>query len=55
LYHDELRTTLRPVKAHLPVAYHDGMNVADSVRHGVMGAGKGVLVTALTMAAGLMF
>jgi uncharacterized protein len=36
-------------------AYHAGMNVADSVRHGLMGAGKGVLVTALTMAAGLMF
>jgi hypothetical protein len=36
-------------------AYHRGMSVADSVRHGVMGAGKGVLVTALTMAAGLMF
>jgi predicted RND superfamily exporter protein len=36
-------------------AYHQGMSVVDSVRHGVQGAGKGVLVTALTMAAGLMF
>lgn len=36
-------------------AYHSGMSVTDSVRHGVMGAGKGVFVTALTMAAGLMF
>jgi predicted RND superfamily exporter protein len=36
-------------------AYHRGMSVVDSVRHGVQGAGKGVFVTALTMAAGLMF
>ena len=31
------------------------MSVVDSARHGVMGAGKGVLVTGITMAAGLAF
>jgi predicted RND superfamily exporter protein len=36
-------------------AFQRGMSVVDSVRHGVEGAGKGVLVTGLTMAAGLAF
>jgi predicted RND superfamily exporter protein len=36
-------------------AYHRGMSVVDAVRHGVQGAGKGVLVTGITMAAGLAF
>jgi predicted RND superfamily exporter protein len=36
-------------------AYHRGMSVVDAVRHGVQGAGKGVLVTGITMAAGLVF
>jgi predicted RND superfamily exporter protein len=36
-------------------AYHRGLGVVDSVREGVQGAGKGVLVTGLTMAFGLAF
>jgi uncharacterized protein len=36
-------------------AYARGINAVDAVRHGVEGAGKGVLVTGLTMAAGLVF
>jgi uncharacterized protein len=36
-------------------AYHRGLSVVDSVREGVQGAGKGVLVTGLTMAFGLAF
>ncbi len=36
-------------------AFHRGLSVVDSVRAGVQGAGKGVLVTGLTMAAGLAF
>jgi uncharacterized protein len=36
-------------------AHAHGKSVAESVRAGIMGAGKGVLVTALTMACGLAF
>jgi predicted RND superfamily exporter protein len=36
-------------------AYQRGASVVEAVRHGVMGAGKGVLVTGITMAAGLAF
>jgi predicted RND superfamily exporter protein len=36
-------------------AHAQGKSVAESVRQGIMGAGKGVLVTALTMACGLAF
>jgi predicted RND superfamily exporter protein len=36
-------------------AFRRGSSVVDAVRHGVEGAGKGVLVTGLTMAAGLAF
>lgn len=36
-------------------AFHRGLNVVDAAREGVQGAGKGVLVTGLTMAFGLAF
>lgn len=36
-------------------AYHRGESVVEAARHGVQGAGKGVLVTGLTMAFGLAF
>jgi predicted RND superfamily exporter protein len=36
-------------------SYLHGMSVTDAVKHGILGAGKGVLVTGLTMACGLAF
>jgi predicted RND superfamily exporter protein len=36
-------------------AHEHGHSVVDAVRHGVLGAGKGVLVTGITMACGLAF